>query len=142
MTRPQIQLVKPRNLGPRDWGTETLIVETEHYIGKRLTMRAGSAGGLQYHAIKDEAFLLVEGVAIVDFARGEHLASVELRAGMMVHVPPGSPHRVRAITDCVFYEWSTPVFDDRVRCEAEYGEPEVGGLPSTHDPSPDATGQP
>jgi hypothetical protein len=57
-------------------------------------------------------------------------------------VPAGAPHRVRAMTDCTFYEWSTPVFNDRVRVELEYGEPEAGGLPTTHKPSADATGQP
>lgn len=127
----QIQVIPPRDLGPRDWGTETLIVETPHYIGKRLNMRAGSAGGLQYHAHKDEAFLLVDGVAIVDYDTDGHLTSLEMRPGVMVHVPPGAPHRVRAITDCLFYEWSTPHFNDRVRCEAEYGEPATGGLPTT-----------
>lgn len=129
--RPSIQFVEPRDLGPREWGTETLIVETPQYIGKRLDMKAGSAGGLQYHARKDEAFLLVEGVAIVDYDSGGHLTSLEMRPGVMVHVPPGSPHRVRAITDCVFYEWSTPHFNDRVRVETEYGEPDVGGLPTS-----------
>jgi mannose-6-phosphate isomerase-like protein (cupin superfamily) len=127
-----VDFVTPRDLGPRDWGTETLIVQTDHYIGKRLDMKAGTAGGLQYHVHKDEAFLLVEGVAAVEWDNGDGtLALMTLRPGQMVHVPPGAPHRVTAITDCVFYEWSTPHFHDRVRCEAEYGQPEAGGLPTT-----------
>ena len=145
MTRPPIQIVPPRDLGPREWGTETLLVETPHYIGKRLEMRAGTAGGLQYHRQKDEAFLLVSGQAWVQWDDPEDqgfLLSHLLEAGEMVHVPPGAVHRVTAVTDCVFYEWSTPHFNDRVRCEADYGEPEIGGLPTTHDPAADATGQP
>ena len=142
MTRPPIQIVPPRDLGPREWGTETLLVETPHYIGKRLEMRAGTAGGLQYHRQKDEAFLLVEGAAFVDSDEGGILARTYLKPGDMVRVPPGAPHRVTAVTYCLFYEWSTPHFNDRVRCEADYGEPEIGGLPTTHDPAADATGQP
>ena len=103
----------------------------------------GTAGGLQYHRQKMESFILVEGLAAVDYDDGTgSLTSRAIQPGTMVHVPPGAPHRVHALTDCVFYEWSTPHFNDRVRVEEEYGEPEVGGLPTTHEPSADATGQP
>jgi mannose-6-phosphate isomerase len=143
MPRPSIEIYHERDLGPREWGKETLIIECPHYIGKKLKMRAGTAGGLQYHREKVESFLLVDGYAWVDYDAGDGtLTSKRLFVGDMVHVPAGAPHRVRAMTDCVFYEWSTPVFNDRVRVEREYGEPEAGGLPTTHDPSADATGQP
>ena len=132
MRRPQIKLVVPKDLGPRDWGTEELIVQTEHYIGKKLTMKHGTAGGLQYHERKEESFLLVEGKALAEYDDGiGGLAAYYLLPGMMVHVPKGAPHRVTALSDCVLYEWSTPHFNDRVRCEREYNEPETGGLPTT-----------
>lgn len=133
MPRPSIKFPEPLDLGPRDWGQETLLFETPHYIGKALCMVAGSAGGLQYHRKKIETFLLVDGRAIVDYDDGSGtLVSRDLEKGDVVHVPAGAPHRVRAITECLFFEWSTPVFNDRVRVEAEYGEPEAGGLPTTH----------
>lgn len=131
MSRPSILPFLPREVGPRDWGTELLIAQTPHYIMKRLWMRAGAAGGLQYHRRKIETFYLESGEAIVDFDHDGHLSQYSMLPGESVHVPAGAPHRVTAITDCVFFEASTPVFDDRVRVEAEYGEPEVGGLPTT-----------
>jgi mannose-6-phosphate isomerase len=95
-------------------------------------MKAGTAGGLQYHREKIETFFLDEGQAFVDYDAGDgQLTTISMSPGMIVHVPAGAPHRVRAITDCKFFEVSTPVFNDRVRVEAEYGEPEVGGLPTT-----------
>lgn len=134
---PSIKLVQPQDMGPRDWGVETLIVQTEQYIGKRLEMRAGTAGGLQYHRHKDEAFLLVSGKALVTSDNGDGaLTHLFLTPGQMVHVPPGTPHRVTALSACVFYEWSTPHFNDRVRVEADYGETVTGGLQT----SADATG--
>lgn len=137
MSRPSVEFVEPRDLGPRTWGVETLIVDTDAYIGKRLVMNAGCAGGLQYHRRKVESFLLMDGDARLDYERLPGvLTSRLLRPGDMVHVPAGAVHRVTAITDCVFLEWSTPVFDDRVRVEAEFGEPDGGGLPTT----PDAAG--
>lgn len=143
MSRPSILPFLPREVGPRDWGSELLIAQTPHYIGKRLFMKAGAAGGLQYHRRKIETFYLESGEAVVDYDAGDGtLSSYVMQAGESVHVPAGAPHRVTASTDCVFFEVSTPVFDDRVRVEAEYGQPDVGGLPTTHEPSADGTGHP
>jgi mannose-6-phosphate isomerase-like protein (cupin superfamily) len=143
MTRPPIQLFRPRDLGPREWGTELLIAETPDYIGKILYMNAGKAGGLQAHAKKIETFYVYSGIVRVDYDPGDgKLSDLVLGPGMSVHIPVGATHRVTAITGAVLFECSTPVFDDRIRLEAEYGEPEAGGLPTTHPPSADATGQP
>ena len=131
LDRPEIELFVPTSVGPRTWGAEILIAATDAYIGKVLLMRAGEAGNLQYHVEKDETFLLYSGQAYVDSVKHGELVRTKMYDGYSYHIPPGAPHRVTAITDCVFFEVSTPHFDDRVRCEAEYGEPEVDGLPST-----------
>lgn len=132
MSRPSIALFPPRELHPRPWGREIVIAQTDTYLVKLLIMKAGAAGGLQYHATKVESFFLQEGQAFVDYDAGDgKLSRLPMSPGMTVHVPAGAVHRVTAITDCTFIEGSTPVFDDRVRVEAEYGEPEVGGLPTT-----------
>lgn len=110
-----IEAFEPRDLGPKPWGTELLVAETKDYIGKVLFMDAGGSGALQYHVTKDEAFYLLSGRAWVRYhdAHGR-LCAVEMRPGMAYHVPPGAVHQVEAIEDCVFFEASTPVFDDRV----------------------------
>jgi mannose-6-phosphate isomerase-like protein (cupin superfamily) len=131
MPRPSIELRAPIEVGPRDWGREVLIAQTDAYIGKVLLMKAGTAGGLQYHKTKIETFFLDEGQAFVDYDANGTLTTISMSPGMIVHVPAGAPHRVRAVSDCKFFEVSTPVFNDRVRVEAEYGEPEGGGLPTT-----------
>jgi mannose-6-phosphate isomerase len=137
MSRPSIELRAPIQVGKRAWGHELLIAQTDHYIGKVLEMYAGTAGGLQLHREKIETFYLHDGEAWVDYDQHGTLTRLLMLPGMIVHVPAGAPHRVTAITNCVFFECSTPVFNDRVRLEKEYGEPEVGGLPTT---VPDATG--
>jgi mannose-6-phosphate isomerase len=113
---PTIQRFEPRDLGPKPWGTELLVAHTEHYTGKVLFMKAGGTGALQYHEKKDETFYLLAGTARVYFhnERGE-LDVVEMPRGDAFHVPPGAVHRVEAVTDCVFVEASTPIFDDRVK---------------------------
>lgn len=110
-----IQEFTPRTLGEKSWGTELLVADTPHYIGKLLTMKAGHGGPLQYHQRKDEAFYLFSGRAIVRYKTEDgHLKVREMRPGMAFHVPPGAVHQVEAIEDSVFFETSTPVFDDRV----------------------------
>lgn len=104
---------KPRELGPKPWGTELLIAHTPAYIGKVLQMRAGSRGAYQYHQEKDETFFLFAGDALVKTESGV----VDMHPGMSFHVPPGTRHQVIAVTDCTFFECSTPHFDDRVKVE-------------------------
>ena len=62
--RQSIQQLFPR-VEKRVWGNEIFLVETSHYIGKRLEMNAGTAGGLQVHVEKEETFYLESGKAIV-----------------------------------------------------------------------------
>lgn len=127
-----IRIFAPKDVGERTWGREILVADTPNYIGKLLLMRAGAAGGLQYHEQKVETSYLHSGEAWIDTDDGDgKLTRYKLDAGMSVHIPAGVVHRVTAITDCVFFEASTPHFDDRVRVEARYGEPETGGLPTT-----------
>lgn len=132
LKRVSIKRVEPRLLGPKDWGNEVLLVETPHYTLKRLEMKAGYGGPLQYHEVKEETFTLHEGEAFVDFDPDGYphdtslseeylgqmpprrLERVKMVRGETFHVPPGAVHRVIAISDCVFYEASLPVFDDRV----------------------------
>lgn len=118
---PTIEPFVPRELGPKEWGTELLVAHTPHYTGKVLLMRAGASGPLQYHAHKDETFYLYSGEARVTFDTGDgKQAFTPMRAGMSFHIPPGAVHRVHAVTDCVLFEASTPHFDDRVNVEQAY----------------------
>lgn len=116
----------------RTWGEEIFIAETDRYLGKILRMKAGTAGGLQYHTEKDETFHLLAGRALVRFDDGHgQLQVVMMLPGESYHIPPGAPHQVEALENCVFLECSTPHYDDRVRVEERYGLKADGGLPTT-----------
>ena len=129
---PQVKVQLPRDMGQRTWGEELLVIDTPAYIGKVLNMQAGKAGALQKHVEKDEASYLFSGTAWVytDTGDGE-LKRFKWEAGTAIHIPPGSVHKVEAITDCVIFEASTPHFNDRVRLEEQYGRTDVDGLPTT-----------
>ena len=113
--RPVIEKFTPRALGPKDWGIELLVAHTPYYTGKVLSMRAGTSGPFQYHAQKDETFYLYSGVARITWKDAEgFVRESEMQPGESYHVPPGAAHKVSAVSDCVFFEASTPHFDDRV----------------------------
>jgi quercetin dioxygenase-like cupin family protein len=119
-------------MGARTWGEELLIIDTPQYIGKLMHMRAGAAGGLQKHRQKDEASYLLSGSAWVYTDTGDGtLTRFKLHEGAAIHIPPGAVHKVEAITDCVFFEASTPHFNDRIRLEEAYGRMDTDGLPTT-----------
>jgi mannose-6-phosphate isomerase-like protein (cupin superfamily) len=125
-------------MGPRSWGTETLIaLSPGKYSLKHLFVKAGSRGGLQYHRFKDESAFLVSGTLLLRYDDGSgKLVEKILGPGASFRFPPGSVHQEEAITDCVLIEASTPHANDRVRMEACYGidAGEDNQLPST---SPD-----
>lgn len=127
-----IEKYQPQTL-EREWGTEQFVCETKDYLVKILRMKAGTKGGFQKHILKDESFFLMEGEAWVEYDRGDgEKVGVYMYPGETYHIPPQAPHRVEAITDCIFIEGSTPVHNDRFHAEHEYGEEvETGGLPST-----------
>lgn len=131
-----INAITPR-VTVQPWGTETVLVETPHYLGKLLHYQAGKAGGLQLHVEKDEAFYLHAGSAMVESDDGQGtLISRVMTPGETFHIPAGAPHRFLALTDCVVFEVSTPHHDDRVRLEEHYGVAVIGdgpGLPTTRE---------
>ena len=128
---PLIERYEPKTLY-RDWGEEIFIAETAKYLGKILKMKAGTQGGLQKHVEKDETFHLVSGRAVVVSDDGNgRLLLTPMHEGESYHIQPGAVHQVKALTDCVFFEASTPHYDDRIRCEKDYGLTEDGGLPTT-----------
>lgn len=129
---PTIEKMHVRDVGERAWGREIICAETAYYTGKVLLMRAGAAGGLQFHRVKIETFYLHSGKAIVTTDRGNGiLTEIVMEPGEAYHIPAGAIHKVTAVEDCVLFECSTPVFDDRVRVEHLYNLKYDGGLPTT-----------
>jgi quercetin dioxygenase-like cupin family protein len=128
-----VKFFTPEDMGHRNFGKEILIAHIPGICtGKMLLMKAGTRGGLQYHRVKNESQYLHYGKMLIEYDTGDgKLTKKEIVAGQAWHIPPGAVHRETAITDCIIFEASNPVFNDRVRAEDQYGEKIDGGLPST-----------
>jgi len=126
----------PENIGKRQWGSEDLLVLVPgKYTMKRILLKAGHKGGLQYHRKKNECGVIIYGEMIVKFDNGSgELVEKIITTGDVFHFEPGVVHQTEAITDTVYIEASTPHFNDRVHVEHLYGiAEEAGGLPTTSD---------
>jgi mannose-6-phosphate isomerase-like protein (cupin superfamily) len=99
---------------------------------KRIYIKAGHKGGLQYHRKKDEVAYLVEGEMLIRFDLGDGILQEKtITSGQAVHFPIGLVHQEEALSDCLIIEASTPFFNDRVRMEEVYGMGAPQGLPTT-----------
>lgn len=131
--RPVAQFPLPESVGPRDWGEETLLVlASKKYSMKKLFIKAGQRGGLQYHRKKDEASFIISGIMILRYENADGvLEEKKMGPGDWFHFPNGCIHQEIAVTDVLRIEVSTPHFNDRVRVESLYGMSDTSGLPST-----------
>ena len=123
----------PESVGARPWGTEDLLaLVTRQFSVKRLFIKKGSKGGLQYHRLKDEVAVLISGQMLIRYDLGDGvLREKVIGPGQTAHFQPGLVHQEEALTDCEIIEASSPHFNDRVRVEEEYGFGSPQGLPST-----------
>ena len=124
---------KPESVGVRPWGTEDIIaLVSKKFSVKRMFLKAGNKGGLQFHRLKDEVAVMISGKMLIRYDLGDgKLQERIVVGGDTVHFPPGLVHQEEAITDCEIIEASTPHFNDRVRVENKYGFDGSAGLPTT-----------
>ena len=135
MKKKHVNVVFPniKNLGERNWGKEDLLVLIPGLLSlKRIEIKKGSKGGLQYHHKKNECGYLVSGNLIIRYDKGNgKLKEKILKPRDSFHFPPGAVHQEEALSDCIIIEASSPHFNDRVRVEEKYGMSSKKGLPST-----------
>jgi mannose-6-phosphate isomerase len=114
--------VQPRKV-EKPWGWELVWAEAPDYVGKLLFVKAGESLSLQYHEVKDEAWLVREGRARLELgdASGGELEELEIGPGDAFRYPPGTVHRLTALEDTLVLEVSTPHLDDVVRVADRYG---------------------
>jgi mannose-6-phosphate isomerase len=106
----------------RPWGTFNVLVDTDRWKVKRITVDAGRRLSYQRHAHRAEHWVVVAGFAHVTLDGEVH----ELSAGDSIDIPLGGAHRVENPGDAelVFIEVQTGDYfgeDDIVRLEDDFG---------------------
>ncbi len=106
----------------KPWGREVWWAVEAAYAAKRIEVRAGHALSLQYHERKHETLYFLSGRLRLRLGDRE----TEVGPGQVAAVPPGTVHRLEALTDAVVFEVSTPELGDVVRLEDRYGRAGTG----------------
>ncbi|MDQ1294076.1 MAG: mannose-6-phosphate isomerase [Actinomycetota bacterium] len=115
---PSVRRITHSKTVRKDWGEERWLVTEESPFGfKLIYLRAGFRTSLQMHEQKEEANLILRGSGVLHYAasRAGQLEERPLIAGEIVHVRPGTVHRIEAVTDITLIEVSTPELDDVIR---------------------------
>jgi mannose-6-phosphate isomerase-like protein (cupin superfamily) len=112
--------MRPKRID-KPWGYELLFARTDRYAGKVIVIQQGECLSYQYHRHKEETLYLHEGRLRLVIDRGGGRDELDLHAGEVVHLPPGTCHRFEARETSVLFEVSTPELDDVVRIDDRYG---------------------
>jgi mannose-6-phosphate isomerase-like protein (cupin superfamily) len=105
----------------KPWGHEEIWAETEYYIGKFLYITDGHKLSRQYHQVKDETIVVLEGLLTLEIGEdGSEIVILPPGAAYRIH--PGVVHRFCADnkTDVRLAEVSTTELLDIVRIEDDY----------------------
>ena len=105
----------------KPWGYELVWAQTDRYVGKILHITAGQKLSRQYHEVKDETFLVQSGEMDLEIGQGGGRTTRRMGPRDAFHCPPGTIHRMVAVTDVDVIEVSTPELTDVVRLEDAYG---------------------
>ena len=128
-------LDRGKSMGLRNWGDEILLTVSEgNYSVKKLFIKKGSKGGLQYHHKKDETGFVISGQLLIRYINKINQNIIEeklLRSGDCFRFKPYCIHQEEAIEDTTIIEVSTPFANDRVRVENLFNLESLPGLPST-----------
>ena len=105
----------------KPWGHEEILVKTNKYVMKRITITGGKRMSLQYHEKKEETIFVISGILIV-WQSEDMQDHITLDPGNVYHVFPTQIHRFGAPdhTDTVIVECSTPELEDVVRLADDY----------------------
>jgi len=101
----------------KPWGYEEVLLDNGRFVIKRIVVQAGHRLSLQYHAKKDEAWIIRSG-------EGSYVWKdivFEYHADDIVSIPTSTIHRISPVVTTEIIEVSTPELEDIVRLEDDYG---------------------
>jgi mannose-6-phosphate isomerase len=116
--------IKP-TIVEKPWGQEELIVVTDRYVAKILTIKPGHILSVQYHNHKCETLRCFDGEGwayLGTKSNPEKLSKKKFTKGMILHITPGMVHTYEGGKKTLkLFEVSTPEIWDVVRIKDKYG---------------------
>jgi len=118
-------MLKTAYIIEKPWGHEEIWAQSSRgYVGKVLFIKKGHRLSRQYHRIKEETVMVLEGDLTCEagpYFEGDTIHIYTMKPGEIFHVPPGTIHRFGALDgDVRLVEVSTTETSDIVRLEDDY----------------------
>ena len=128
-------MLRDAHIIEKPWGHEEIWATTSRYVGKILVIKAGHRLSRQYHKVKEETILVLEGVLTCEagpYHEGDTIHIHTMKPGEIFHVRSGTIHRFCAPEgDVRLVEVSSPETEDLVRLEDDYRRiPDIPKAPS------------
>ena len=126
-------MIKTPSIVEKPWGHEEIWACTSRYAGKILVIKKGHRLSRQYHRVKEETVMVLEGTLVCEEGPrrpGDDVIRHELGPGGIFHVRAGTIHRFCAEeTDVRLVEVSTSEIQDVVRLEDDYRRIDPADIP-------------
>ena len=118
-------MLKTAHTIEKPWGHEEVWAQSSRgYVGKILFIKKGHRLSRQYHRVKEETIMVLEGILTCEagpYFEGDTIHLHTMHPGDVFHVAPGTIHRFCAPdTDVRIVEVSTSETSDIVRLEDDY----------------------
>lgn len=101
------------------WGKEIWIANSPQYCGKILDFKAGFYSSLHFHKVKTETWYILNGIFFLEYYNeNQILTKKQLYPNDVIHLNPGTLHKIIAVEDGKILEVSTQHFEeDSIRLE-------------------------
>ena len=134
MRAPKHAWVTKSSLEEKPWGSAQVWNSNCEFHGKVITIRKGSRTSLKYHRIKNEFFLVLNGLVKITFGNSRTLEKPEkypwseriLSPGDVFNVQSECPYRLEALEESMIVEIGDKENDPPVRIEDDYGRANAG----------------
>jgi len=106
----------------KPWGYEEIIEYNKNYVVKKLFMKEGHSCSTQYHELKTETIVILEGILRIYY--GDEINSLifkDYKVGEYITIQPFKIHKMQGISDCLYLETSTNELWDVIRLQDDYG---------------------
>jgi mannose-6-phosphate isomerase-like protein (cupin superfamily) len=109
----------------KPWGKESILTPPDSsYTAKILYLTSGHSLSLQYHDQKTETLILAQGEATITLGPDlNHLQTQTLNQLQGYTITPNTIHQIKAISDCIIFEASTPEVGTTYRLQDPYHRP-------------------
>jgi len=117
-------MIRTSHIIEKPWGHEELWAQCPRYVGKILFIKKGHRLSRQYHQVKEETIMVLDGVLTCEvgpYFKGDDIHIHILERGMIFHISAGTIHRFCAEEEDVrLVEVSSPEIQDIIRLEDDY----------------------